>query len=68
MNQADAIIGIVAGGALITVSFFAKTFYAGKGLYGSSTRTISPWKGRLLFRAVGGTMVLFGLNYLFTHH
>ena len=70
MDQRQAITAIVVGSAIITASFFAKTFYAAKGLRGapSSNRTISTWKGRILFWVVGGLMVLVGLNYFFTDH
>jgi hypothetical protein len=70
MNQGQAITAIVAGSTIISASFFAKKFYAAKGILGapSSNRVISTWKGRLLFGIVGGFMILVGLNYFLTDH
>jgi hypothetical protein len=70
MDQGQAITAIVAGSVLITASFFAKRFYAARGMLGapSANRPISTWKGRLLFRVVGGLMILVGLNYFLSDH
>jgi hypothetical protein len=69
-DQGQAIAAIVAGSILITASFLIKRFYAAKGILSASlsNREISAWKGRLLFRVVGGLMVLLGLSYFFTEH
>ena len=70
MDQGQAITSIVAGSIAITTSFFAKKFYAAKGLLGapSANRVISTWKGRLLFWVVGGFMILLGLRYFLIDH
>jgi hypothetical protein len=69
MDQGQAITAIVAGSTMITASFFIKKFFAMGGVGASSSgRVISTWKGRLLFWAVGGFMILVGLNYFLSDH
>jgi len=70
IDQGQAIVAIATGSTLIVASFFAKKFYAAKGLLAapSSKTTMSTWKGRLLFWIVGSFMILVGLNYFFSDH
>jgi hypothetical protein len=67
MNEAKAVIAIIAGSGMIYAAFTMKQFYAAKGLYGAvlSDRKAATWKGRLLFVVVGAVLLFVGFKDLF---
>jgi hypothetical protein len=67
VSQGQAIAAIVVGSILIIASFFAKSFYAARGIPmpTASDRKIPIWQGRLMFWVIGGMMILGGLISLF---
>jgi len=69
MDRGQAVAAIFAGSVLIAVSFIAKRFYAAKGILGSppTNSAISPWKGRLLFWAIGLFMILVGISFFLSN-
>jgi hypothetical protein len=67
VDQGKAITAIIAGSILIVASFIGKNFYEARGMpmAAVSDRRIPTWQGRLIFRVVGGMMILGGLIFFF---
>ena len=63
MPQDQAICAIVVGSILIIASFFAKNWFAARGVPVpvASDRKIPKWEGRLIFWVIGGMMILGGI-------
>jgi hypothetical protein len=66
MNEAKAILAIVAGCVMIVLAVGIKQFYAARGILGVSLsdKQIATWKGRLLFLAIGIVMLLVGIKFI----
>lgn len=66
MNEAKAILAIVAGSVAIVFSLLVKQFYAARGVLGVtlSKRKVPRWQGRLLWLLVGISLLSVGVRFL----